>query len=461
MGRTGYYQSGGAYGFRDQLQDVLAVALTNPAWARAHILRCAARQFIEGDVLHWWHEPASGVRTHISDDKLFLPYVACEYERLTGDGVLFDESVPYLVSKPIPEGQHDLYDQFEESAERESLFLHCVRAIGSVGFGERGLPLMGAGDWNDGMDKVGAAGRGESVWLGFFLAEVLRLFSLLCRRRGENGMADQYDAQRDELRQNLEEHAWDGEWYKRAFFDDGTPLGSRTSPECRIDLVAQAWAVFSGAEKARRAFNAASDDLVMREEGVIRLLAPPFDRWDKDPGYIKNYLPGVRENGGQYSHAAAWFVIAAAKLRLKDDAMQLFQMINPINHTRTPADVERYKGEPYVMAADVYDVEGHKGRAGWTWYTGTAGWMYQVAIVYLLGLHIERGTLSVNPCVPDDFGAYTIEYRKDGATYIISVDLTPGYQGEAWLSLEGGERSKCLPLDKTSGVHRILACWQA
>jgi len=218
--------------------------------------------------------------------------------------------------------------------------------------------------------------------------------------------------------------------------------------------------VISGAERARRAYEAASSELVMRDEGVIRLLAPPFDKWEKNPGYIKNYLPGVRENGGQYSHAAAWFVIAAAKLRLKDDALRLFQMINPINHTRTPADVERYKGEPYVMAADVYHVEGHKGRAGWTWYTGTAGWMYQAAIVHLLGLHIERGVLSINPCVPDDFGPYTIEYKKDGATYIISVDLIPGYQGEAWLSFEGGERVKKLPLDKSRGVHRILACWQ-
>lgn len=460
MGRTGYYQSSGAYGFRDQLQDVLAVTLTNPAWARAHILKCAARQFIEGDVLHWWHEPAHGVRTHITDDKLFLPYVACEYERLTGDMAVFDEQVPYLVSKPIPEGRSDLYDWFEETSERESLFLHCVRAIGSVRYGERGLPLMGSGDWNDGMDKVGAEGKGESVWLAFFLSEVLRLFADLCERRGEHELAEQYTAQRDELRKNIEQHGWDGEWYARAFFDDGTPLGSHTSPECRIDLVSQAWAVISGAERARRAYESASSELVMRDEGIIRLLAPPFDKWEKNPGYIKNYLPGVRENGGQYSHAAAWFVIAAARLRLKDDALRLFQMINPINHTRTPADVERYKGEPYVMASDVYHVEGHKGRAGWTWYTGTAGWMYQAAIVHLLGLHIERGVLSITPCVPDDFGPYTIEYRKDGATYIISVDLIPGYQGEAWLSYEGGERAKELPLDKSRGVHRILACWQ-
>ncbi len=461
MGRTGYYQSGGAYGFRDQLQDVLALAYTNPAITRAHILKCAERQFIEGDVLHWWHEPMSGVRTRITDDKLFLPYVACEYERITGDAGIFDEQTAYLVSKPIPQGRHDLYEAFCIGDVRETLFMHCVRAIDSVGFGEHGLPLMGTGDWNDGMDAVGEGGKGESVWLAFFLAEVLRLFIDLCRLRGEPGWAEKYRQLRDSLRHSIEDNAWEGEWYARAFFDDGTPLGSRTSPECRIDLVSQAWAVLSGAERARRAYDAAADELVMRDEGVIRLLAPPFDKWDKNPGYIKNYLPGVRENGGQYSHAAAWFVIAASKLRLKQDALSLFQLMNPINHTRTPAGVEKYKGEPYVMAADVYYTEEHKGRAGWTWYTGTAGWMYQAAVFHLLGMRIERGVLTVNPCVPDDFGAYTIEYeQRTGVKYVIEVELTPGYEGDAWLSFEGAERVKSLLLDKPQGIHRIFACWQ-
>lgn len=460
MGRTGYYQSGGAYGFRDQLQDVLALAYTNPALTRAHILKCAERQFIEGDVLHWWHEPMSGVRTRITDDKLFLPYVACEYERITGDRGIFNEDVAYLVSKEIPEGRNDLYEAFSIGDVRESLFMHCVRAIDSVRLGDNGLPLMGTGDWNDGMDAVGEDGKGESVWLAFFLSEVLRLFADVCRQQGEHGQAEKYSVLRNSLRRSIEENAWDGEWYMRAFFDDGTPLGSRTSPECRIDLVSQAWAVISGADRARRAYDAAANELVMRDEGVIRLLAPPFDKWDKNPGYIKNYLPGVRENGGQYSHAAAWFVIAATKLGLKKDALTLFQMMNPINHTRTPAGVEKYKGEPYVMAADVYYTEEHKGRAGWTWYTGTAGWMYQAAVIHLLGMRIERGVLAVNPCVPDDFGPYTIEYECGGAKYIISVDLTPGYEGTAWLSFEDRERAKELPLDKAEGVHRILACWQ-
>lgn len=460
-GRTGYYQSGGAFGFRDQLQDVIAIMYNDAPTARAHILTCAQRQFIEGDVLHWWHEPSNGVRTHISDDKLFLPYTACEYERITGDMTLFDESVPYLQSKPIPEGRHDLYEAFLPSETSESLFAHCARAIDSaLKFGEHGLPLMGAGDWNDGMDKVGIGGKGESVWLAFFLVEVLRLFSQVCRLRGETTFAERYEKTRQELMVNVERSAWDGEWYMRAFFDDGTPLGSSTSPECRIDLISQAWAVLSGAVRARRAFTAGMEQLVTREDGIIRLLTPAFDKWDKDPGYIKSYLPGVRENGGQYTHAAVWFVIAAARLRQKEDAMSLFQMLNPINHTRTPAGVAKYKGEPYVMAADVYDTDGYRGRAGWTWYTGSAGWMYQAAIFHLLGFRIERGMLSVYPCVPDDFGSYTIEYLKDGARYIITVDVSPGYQGSAWLRMNGGTAVKNLPLDKKEGDHRIDACWK-
>lgn len=461
LGRTGYYQSGGAYGFRDQLQDALSLAYTDPSMTREFIVHFASRQFIEGDVLHWWHEPSRGVRTRISDDKLFLPFVACEYERITGDTSIFDEIVAYLKGKIIPEGVHDIYEEFQSGDSEENIFSHCIRAIDSaLQFGENGLPLMGTGDWNDGMDKIGEGGKGESVWLAFFLAEVLRLFSELCRRRGEETIAQRYEEQRMQLRANIENNAWDGDWYMRAFFDDGTPVGSNKSLECKIDLVSQAWAVLSGAARAKRAFISAEEQLVMREEGVIRLLSPAFDKWEKDPGYIKAYLPGVRENGGQYSHAAAWFVIAAAKLREKETAFELFQMLNPINHTRTAADAAKYKGEPYVMAADVYYTEEHKGRAGWTWYTGTSGWMYQAAIMHLLGIKIERGELTVNPCVPDNFGSYRVEYRKDGALYIISVDLSPGYKGEASLSIDGKTAGKRIRIDKTSGVHEISACWE-
>lgn len=461
LGRTGYYQSGGAFGFRDQLQDVMSLLYIDPHTARTHIIKCAARQFIEGDVLHWWHEPASGVRTFITDDKLFLPYAACEYERVTGDISIFDEQAPYLESRPIPEGKLDLYDSFSESETSENIFRHCVRAIDSaLRFGEHGLPLMGTGDWNDGMDKVGAGGKGESVWLAFFLITVLRLFIGVCISRNETELAQKYEKIVEDLRYNTEHCAWDGEWYLRAFFDDGTKLGSHESAECRIDLLSQAWAVISGAVRARRAFMSAADKLVMREEGVICLLTPPFDKWDKDPGYIKSYLPGVRENGAQYTHAAAWFIIAAAKLRQKENALTLFEMINPINHTRTPAGVAKYKGEPYVLAADVYSAKGHEGRAGWTWYTGSAGWMYQAAVIYILGMYIERGMLYIYPCLPDDFGSYSIEYNKGGCKYIITVDLTPGYQGRAWLSMDGGPKVRELSLDQSEGEHRIHACWQ-
>jgi cellobiose phosphorylase len=313
----------------------------------------------------------------VSDVKLFLPFVACEYERVTGDMSVFDEIAPYLEGKQLPEGVHDIYEEFSHGDTSEIIFSHCVRAIDSaLKLGEHGLPLIGSGDWNDGMNKVGEQGKGESVWLAFFLCEVLRAFAALCRRRNEDPLAQAYEEKRDGLRADIEKHAWDGEWYMRAFFDDGTPVGSRGSQECRIDLVSQAWAVISGAARARKAFCSAEEQLVMPEEGVIRLLSPAFDTWEKDPGYIKSYLPGVRENGGQYSHAAVWFVIAAAKLREKEKALKLFQMLNPISHTRTPAGVAKYKGEPYVMAADVYYSGEYKGRAGWTWYTGTSGWMF-------------------------------------------------------------------------------------
>ena len=460
FGRTGYYQSGGAFGFRDQLQDMLSLAYTDPQRLKTHILHCAERQFIEGDVLHWWHEPTVGVRTHITDDKLFLPYAACEYVRITGDESLWEEPARYLESRCIPEGKCDIYECFTVGETSEPLFSHCIRAIdSSMGLGEHGLPLMGGGDWNDGMNRVGEGGKGESVWLAFFLAETLRMLAPVCAARGETELAERYAQHREMLMNNVEQNAWDGGWYLRAFFDDGTPLGSASSPECRIDLLSQGWAAIAGAPRARQAFDAAMERLVLREEGIIRLLWPPFDKWEKDPGYIRNYLPGVRENGGQYTHAAVWFIIAAAKLNRRDDAISLLHMINPINHTRTQADALKYRGEPYVVAADVYDATGHNGRAGWTWYTGAAGWMLQAAVIHILGMRIEHGELSILPCVPDDFGAYTITYRRGEAQYLITVEVQPGYVGEAWLSLDGGKWTHHLPLNEAAGEHQIRACW--
>lgn len=460
LGRTGYYQSGGAFGFRDQLQDMLALLYTDPQRMRKHILRCAERQFIEGDVLHWWHEPTAGVRTRITDDKLFMVYAACEYERVTGDMPLFDETARYLESRCIPEGKNDIYECFEIGYTSETIFAHCARALDSaLMFGGHGLPLMGGGDWNDGMNSVGEQGKGESVWLAFFLCEVLQMFTEVCRLRGEDELTQRYTQCREQLRENIERSAWDGQWYLRAFFDDGTPLGSAASPECRIDLVSQAWAVIAGAQRARQGYGSAVERLAMPGEGMIRLLWPPFDKWDKNPGYIRDYLPGVRENGGQYTHAAAWFIIAAAKLKRKDDALAFFRMINPINHTRTREGVLKYRGEPYVMAADVYDAPGYSGCAGWTWYTGAAGWIFQAAVVHILGMRIERGRLAIRPCVPDDFGQYEIEYNRDSAHYTIRVDVRPGYEGDAWLSMDGGKYQKNLLLATHSGEHIINACW--
>ena len=377
-----------------------------------------------------------------------------------GDNAVFDQQTAYLRGIDIPHDKTHIYENFETGDICESVYDHCRRAIDSaLHFGDHGLPLMGTGDWNDGMDKVGEGGQGESVWLAFFLTEVLRMFAAVCTARGDHDTAERYEKERQQLRINIERNAWDGQWYIRAFFDDGTPIGSNASPECKIDLVSQAWAVITSAVRARQAFMAADRHLVMREYGVIRLLEPPFDSWDKDPGYIQDYLPGIRENGGQYTHAAAWYVIAAARLRRKGDALALFQMLNPIEHTRTPVDVAQYKGEPYVMAADVYYDDDHKGRAGWTWYTGSAGWMYQAALVHILGMRIENGALSIMPCVPDDFGQYTIRYQKGGAEYVITVDISAGYQGNAWLSMDGGKRTKQLKLCCTDGVHEIYACW--
>lgn len=419
-GRTAFYQSGGAFGFRDQLQDTAALVYLDPARTRAQIVLHASHQFVEGDVLHWWHPPTSGgIRTHFSDDLLWLPYVTAFYVETTGDASVLGEEAPYVTAPPLPLEDDEAFVVPSPSGTSASVYEHCCLAIErSLAVGAHGLPLMGTGDWNDGMNRVGREGRGESVWLGFFLAYVLEHFIPLCERRGDMERAARYREHLAQLATALNDAGWDGDWYRRAYYDDGTPLGSAAGDECRIDVIAQAWAVISGIappDRARMALDAMETHLVSEPDGIIRLLTPAFDKTPHDPGYIKGYLPGVRENGGQYTHGALWAVRALAELGRCDRAAHLLEMLSPVTHARDESAVATYQVEPYVIAADVYGVAPHVGRGGWTWYTGSAGWMFRVALESVLGVAIIDGRmLALRPCIPEEWPGFTLRYRIPG-----------------------------------------------
>ena len=462
-GRSAIYQSSGAYGFRDQLQDVMALVYAEPAIARAHILRAASRQFVEGDVQHWWHPPeGKGIRTRFSDDLAWLALVVDHYVRVTGDTTVLDESVPFLEMRPLAPDEHEVFDLPRVSSERATVYEHCLRALRRAATkGEHGLPLIGIGDWNDGMNRVGIEGRGESVWMGWFLATIMRSFAGYAKERGHAGVWEWLETTAGEYVAAVEDTSWDGEWYRRAYFDDGTPLGSHVNDECRIDSLAQTWGVISRAADPGRAETAMASlekYLVDNEHGIIKLLTPAFDKTPNDPGYIKGYLPGVRENGAQYTHAALWVVLATAMMGNDERALALWQMINPLSRTRDAAGVATYKVEPYVVAADVYTAEGHVGRGGWTWYTGSASWMYRVALEAILGFRKTGDTLRIEPSVPRGWPGFTIEYRFGSSVYAIEVKIVRGGErGPNRVTVDGRRmKDEAIPLVDDGQRHAVI-----
>lgn len=462
--RTGYYQSGGAYGFRDQLQDTIALKYLDPQILKNQILKHSKQQFLEGDVEHWWHEETGrGIRTKFSDDLLWLVYLTCEYIEFTGDYSILEEKTSYLVGKELEENEDEKYDKFESTEETGSIYEHCVRAIErSINFGENGLPKIGSGDWNDGFSNVGPKGKGESVWLGFFLYNVLDRFTKIIQKiKNENedieNKIEKYKLIMQQLKKALNTNGWDGRWFKRAFTDDGNTLGSMENDECRIDSIAQSWSTISNAgdnDKKYISIDSLENHLIDRENGIIKLLDPPFEKGKLNPGYIKAYLPGVRENGGQYTHAAVWVIIAESMLGFGNKATELYRMINPIEHARTKESSKKYKVEPYVIPADIYGISNLAGRGGWTWYTGSASWYYKAGIENILGLKIENGIAKIEPCIPTSWKEYSIKYKWKNAFYNIIVKNPNGKNTGVERIVVNGVETKEIKLEE-NGVFNV------